>query len=107
MAVHPGYAATNLQFHSGRRVVDLVSAVGNRVLAQSAEQGAWPTLYATVADIPGNSFVGPGGFQQQRGHPKLVGRSARAQDANMARALWERSEDLTGVKFPLAGAAAA
>jgi NAD(P)-dependent dehydrogenase (short-subunit alcohol dehydrogenase family) len=106
-AAHPGYAATNLQFHSGRRLVDLVSAVGNRVLAQSAAQGAWPTLYATVADIPGNSFAGPGGFQEQRGHPKLVGRSARAKDANMARALWERSEELTGVTFPLTRAATA
>jgi NAD(P)-dependent dehydrogenase (short-subunit alcohol dehydrogenase family) len=107
MAAHPGYAATNLQFHSGRRVVDLVSAIGNRLVAQSAEQGAWPTLYATVADIPGDSFVGPGGFQEQRGHPKLVGRSARAKDANMARALWERSEQLTGVTFPLSRAEAA
>jgi NAD(P)-dependent dehydrogenase (short-subunit alcohol dehydrogenase family) len=107
MAAHPGYAATNLQFHSGRRVMDIIGELGNRLLAQSAEQGAWPTLYATVADIPGDSFVGPGGFQEQRGHPKLVGRSARAKDANMARALWERSEQLTGVTFPLTGAAAA
>jgi NAD(P)-dependent dehydrogenase (short-subunit alcohol dehydrogenase family) len=106
-AAHPGYAATNLQFHSGRRVLDIVSAVGNRLLAQSAAQGAWPTLYATVADIPGDSFVGPGGFQEQRGHPKLVDRSARAKDAAMARALWERSEQLTGVAFPLSRAAAA
>ena len=27
-AAHPGYAATNLQFHSGRRLQDLVSGVG-------------------------------------------------------------------------------
>src|SRR5271154_1052551 len=33
-AAHPGYAATNLQFHSERRSLDLLSAVGNRVLAQ-------------------------------------------------------------------------
>jgi NAD(P)-dependent dehydrogenase (short-subunit alcohol dehydrogenase family) len=107
IAVHPGYAATNLQFHSGRRLIDVISGVGNRLLAQSPEQGAWPTLYATVADIPGDSFVGPDGFQQQRGHPKLVDRSARAKDVNMARALWERSEQLTGVTFPLERAAAA
>jgi NAD(P)-dependent dehydrogenase (short-subunit alcohol dehydrogenase family) len=107
IAVHPGYAATNLQFHSGRRLIDVISGVGNRLLAQSPAQGAWPTLYATVADIPGDSFVGPDGFQQQRGHPKLVDRSARAKDVNMARALWERSEQLTGVTFPLERAAAA
>src|SRR4029450_3308015 len=33
-AAHPGYAATNLQFHSGKRLNDLVSRVGNRLLAQ-------------------------------------------------------------------------
>jgi NAD(P)-dependent dehydrogenase (short-subunit alcohol dehydrogenase family) len=101
VAAHPGYAATNLQFHSGRRLMDVVSRLGNRFLAQSADEGAWPTLYAAVADIPGDSFVGPGGFMQQRGHPKLVDRSAAAKDMDMARALWERSEELTGVAFPL------
>jgi hypothetical protein len=30
---HPGYAATNLQFHSGRRVFDLLGSVGNRLIA--------------------------------------------------------------------------
>src|SRR6516164_3774021 len=50
-------------------------------LAQDENGGALPTLYAAVADIPGNSFAGPGGFMEQRGAPKLVGRSAAAQDA--------------------------
>jgi len=106
-AAHPGYAATNLQFHSQRRLFDLVGAVGNRLLAQDERGGALPTLYAAVADIPGNSFAGPGGFMEQRGAPKLVGRSSAARDANLARRLWEVSEQLTGVRFPLATSAAA
>ena len=106
-AAHPGYAATNLQFHSGRRVVDIVSALGNRVLAQDEDGGALPTLYAATADIPGNSFAGPGGFMEQRGAPKLVGRSDAAQDAGVARRLWDASEALTGVRFPLGAATAA
>jgi NAD(P)-dependent dehydrogenase (short-subunit alcohol dehydrogenase family) len=106
-AAHPGYAATNLQFHSGRRVVDIVSALGNRVLAQDEDGGALPTLYAATADVPGDSFAGPGGFMEQRGAPKLVGRSDAAQDAGVARRLWDASEALTGVRFPLAAAAAA
>ena len=100
-AAHPGYAATNLQFHSQRRSLDLISKIGNRLLAQDENGGALPTLYAAVADIPGNSFAGPSGFMQQRGAPKLVGRSAAAQDADVARRLWEVSEQLTGVRFPL------
>jgi NAD(P)-dependent dehydrogenase (short-subunit alcohol dehydrogenase family) len=106
-AAHPGYAATNLQFHSGRRAFDLVSAFGNRVLAQDENGGALPTLYAALADIPGNSFAGPGGFMEQRGAPKLVGRSRAAQDADVARRLWDASEQLTGVRFPLGAAATA
>ncbi len=106
-AAHPGYAATNLQFHSGNRVFDLLGAVGNRVLAQGEQDGALPTLYAAVADVPGDSFAGPGGFMEQRGAPKLVGRTGAAKDADVARRLWDVSEELTGVRFPLGAPAAA
>ncbi len=105
-AAHPGYAATNLQFHSGRRLFDVISGLGNRVLAQDATGGALPTLYAALADVPGNSFAGPGGFMELRGPAKLVGRSRAAEDAGVARRLWEVSEELTGVRAPLAAAAA-
>ena len=101
-AAHPGYAATNLQFHSQRRALDFISVIGNRLLAQDEDGGALPTLYAAVADIPGNSFAGPGGFMEQRGAPKLVGRTSAAQNMDVARRLWAVSEQLTGVKFPLA-----
>jgi NAD(P)-dependent dehydrogenase (short-subunit alcohol dehydrogenase family) len=106
VAAHPGYAATNLQSHTGSRLQNLFMAVGNKVIAQSGEMGALPTLYAATQDIPGGSFVGPDGFQEQRGHPKLVGRSGAASDEDSARRLWELSEELTGVSFPLAGAEA-
>ena len=107
MAVHPGYSATNLQSRTGSGLMNVLGAVGNRIFAQSEEMGALPTLYAATQDLPGDSFVGPDGFQQQRGHPTLVGRSSAAQDRVMARGLWELSETLTGVTFPLAPAAAA
>jgi len=103
-AAHPGYAATNLQFHSQRRSLDLISKVGNQLFAQDADGGALPTLYAAVADIPGDGFAGPGGFLEQRGAPKLVGRSAAARDKDVAFRLWEVSEQLTNVRFPLPAA---
>jgi NAD(P)-dependent dehydrogenase (short-subunit alcohol dehydrogenase family) len=105
-AAHPGYAATNLQFRSGRRAFEVISTVGNRLLAQDEDGGARPTLYAAVADLPGNSFAGPRGFKEQRGAPVLVGRSEAAGDADVARRLWEVSEELTGVVFPFGAAAA-
>jgi len=106
-AAHPGYAATNLQFHSGHRMFDLLSTVGNRLLAQDENGGALPTLYAALADIPGDSYAGPGGFMEQRGAAKLVGRSAAAKDAEVARRLWDVSEELTGTRFPLGAATTA
>jgi NAD(P)-dependent dehydrogenase (short-subunit alcohol dehydrogenase family) len=106
-AAHPGYAATNLQFHSGRRALDVLSAVGNRLIAQDEDAGALPTLYAAVADVPGGSFAGPDGLMEMRGKPKLVGRSKAARDADTARRLWDASEELTGVRFGLGAATTA
>ena len=106
MAAHPGYASTNLQSRTENAVQNTVLAIGNRIFAQSDDMGALPTLYAATQDIPGNSYVGPDGFQEQRGHPKLVGRSEAARDAETARRLWDLSEQLTGVSFPLEPAAA-
>lgn len=99
-AAHPGYAATNLQSHGQSHLLEfLMNRIGNPVLAQDAEGGALPTLYATVAEIPGNSYAGPA--LELRGAPKLAGRSAAARDQETARRLWSVSEDLTGVRFPL------
>ena len=105
LAAHPGWAATNLQGRTQNRLQDLVMTVGNKVIAQDDEHGAWPTLFAATQDLPGGSYVGPDGFQEGRGHPTLVGRSAAASDPETARALWAASEELTGVTFPLAAPA--
>ena len=100
-AAHPGYAATNLQSHSASRGMDLFMKLGNIVIAQSLEAGARPTLYAALEEIPGDSYAGPDGPGEMRGKPKLVGRSKAARDEGVARRLWEVSEELTGVSFPL------
>jgi len=99
-SAHPGYASTNLQSHT-ESPMDFIMSIGNRLVAQSAEMGALPTLYAAIADVPSGSFAGPGGITGQHGHPKLVARSRAAKDAETARELWERSSDLTGVTYAL------
>jgi NAD(P)-dependent dehydrogenase (short-subunit alcohol dehydrogenase family) len=106
VAAHPGWAATNLQHHTESRLQDGFMAIGNRLWAQSDQMGALPTLYAATQDIPGGSYVGPDGFAEQRGHPRLVGRSKAAADEETAQRLWARSEELTGTSFPLAPATA-
>ena len=101
LAAHPGWAATNLQGRTQNRIQDLVVTLGNKIVAQSDERGAWPTLYAAAQDLPGGSYAGPDGFHEGRGHPTLVGRSAAASDPETARALWDLSERLTATAFPL------
>jgi NAD(P)-dependent dehydrogenase (short-subunit alcohol dehydrogenase family) len=107
LAAHPGYAATNLQ-HAGPPGVDsAMMHITNRLLAQSDEMGALPTLYAaTEPGLEGGTFAGPDGFLEQHGHPEPVSSSSAARDEQVARRLWEVSEQMTGVRFELAGAAA-
>jgi NAD(P)-dependent dehydrogenase (short-subunit alcohol dehydrogenase family) len=101
-AAHPGLVATNIYHHDGpRRPADLLWAAAIRLLAQDADHGALPVLYAAVADIPGGSFAGPSHLAHMRGAPELISRSAAAQDPELARRLWTVSEQITGVRFPL------
>ncbi|MCK9250066.1 MAG: oxidoreductase [Solirubrobacteraceae bacterium] len=96
LAAHPGYAATHLQSH-GSPLSNVLGRIGNMTIAQSAEGGALPSLYAATQDLPGDTYVGPGGLQETRGAPKVVGRTKQARDADVARRLWSVSEELTGV----------
>jgi NAD(P)-dependent dehydrogenase (short-subunit alcohol dehydrogenase family) len=98
VAAHPGYAATNLQFHT-QSIQDKLMGLGNHIFAQSAAMGALPTLYAATEDIPGGAYVGPDGLAEQRGHPHLVGMSGAARNTESARKLWDESEELTGVSY--------
>ncbi|MGO9909203.1 MAG: oxidoreductase [Solirubrobacteraceae bacterium] len=104
LAAHPGYASTNLQFAATDRSYEKVFGwIGNRLLAQSADMGALPTLYAaTVPDLPGGTFVGPGGRAEQRGYPKVVTAARKAYEEQDWRRLWEVSEQLTGVRYAFA-----
>jgi NAD(P)-dependent dehydrogenase (short-subunit alcohol dehydrogenase family) len=108
VAAHPGYAATHLQAvgpdQSGNRLMGSGWAVANRVMAQSDTMGALPQLYAaTMPDVEGGTYYGPDGLFEQRGYPTIVKRSSAARDADAARRLWDRSEELTGVSYSFGG----
>jgi NAD(P)-dependent dehydrogenase (short-subunit alcohol dehydrogenase family) len=94
-AAHPGFVATAIYREGGP-----VARTAVRLLAQNADQGALPVLYAAVADLPGNSFAGPRHLAHMRGAPELIKRSATARDAGLARRLWDISARLTGVTWP-------
>lgn len=103
VAAHPGYAATNLTSGptTGAAVLKPLIALGDRLLGQSDTMGALPQLYAaTMPDVVPGDYWGPDSFREQRGHPTRVGRSSAASDVEAAGALWQRSEELTGVSYP-------
>jgi NAD(P)-dependent dehydrogenase (short-subunit alcohol dehydrogenase family) len=102
VGAHPGYAATNLQSNYGNPVVDLFMKIGNRVIAQSDEAGAWPQLYAaTMPDVKSGEYFGPSGMFGLRGAPHRDTPTRAASDDETARRLWEISEQLTGVTYAL------
>jgi NAD(P)-dependent dehydrogenase (short-subunit alcohol dehydrogenase family) len=107
VAAHPGYSATNLQLNGPPLRERLLMRLTNRLIAQSAEMGALPLLYAATAPgLAGGSYVGPDGRGGMRGHPVLVQASGRAHDEEAARRLWDISEQLTSVKYDFRAPAA-
>ncbi|WP_243360833.1 oxidoreductase [Fundidesulfovibrio terrae] len=93
-AAHPGWTATNLQKNM------CLSRPLNRMFAMEPWQGALPTLYAaTSRDLRGGEFVGPDGCTGLRGYPAVAKPNKRSQDQDMARRLWDTSEELTGVRY--------
>jgi NAD(P)-dependent dehydrogenase (short-subunit alcohol dehydrogenase family) len=107
VAAHPGYSATNIVYGGAggsqslmRSAWNLMARIGNALLAQPADRGALPSLYAaTMPDIAGGDYIGPDALFEFRGYPKHVQPSRRAKDQALACGLWERSQELTGVRF--------
>ncbi len=103
VAAHPGYASTNLQTAGpraeGRRAAERLMLLTNRVVAQPAEAGALPVLYAATAPgVPSDSFTGPS-FAMWRGAPAPSWRAPWTRDDRTSAGLWAASERLTGVTY--------
>jgi len=105
VAVHPGYADTNLQVRSakttGGRLKLMAMKTANKVLAQSAEDGAMPTLYACTSNLKGGEFIGPSGLMEMRGTPKKVEPDERANNKKLQQKLWTYSEKQLETKFKI------
>lgn len=99
VAAHPGMAGTDLTRHVPAPAA--VSAISEAILhgfGQSAAGGALPVLLAATApDLPGGSFIGPGGLAEVQGSPIVVGASRTARNRELQRLLTREAEHLTGV----------
>ncbi|GAA2088379.1 oxidoreductase [Streptomyces albiaxialis] len=101
-AAHPGYSSTSLQtggpLMEDRRAAERIFRLGNSLVAQSAEAGALPTLYAATAPgVRGDSFTGP--RLGWRGTPAPSWRAPWTRSDAASERLWVASEQLTGVSY--------
>jgi len=61
---------------------------------------ALSTLYAAAApDVKGSDYSGPSGWKEMKGYPKKVDSNELSHDMDIAKKLWDVSEELTGVKY--------
>ncbi len=95
MGCHPGVASTDLMRHLGplQFAMPLMGMVLN-----TAEMGAWPALQAaTDPSAQSGDYFGSQGWREMRGASGSAHKSNMAQNAELARRLWDVSVALTGI----------
>jgi len=111
IAVHPGVAQTSIganrkqlgKFGFGDHVITAILSFVLPYLGQPAAAGALPTMYAASApDAAGGGFYGPTGAGEMKGPPGPAKIGGLGRDMDAAKKLWAVTEELTGVKFPVA-----
>eukprot|EP00743_Colponemidia_sp_Colp-15_P002052 GILK01002226.1.p1 GENE.GILK01002226.1~~GILK01002226.1.p1 ORF type:complete len:311 (-),score=44.40 GILK01002226.1:154-1086(-) len=99
-AVHPGYVKTTLARHVETVHGHIASVLGNAaasIFAKTPDQGALTSLYAVASpDITTNKLTG----QYFVPTAKLSAPSAYAQDPELAKKLWQVSEELVKEYLP-------
>lgn len=106
-AAHPGWSVTNLQSAGpsmglGRKsIAERGMRLFEPLFAQSAEAGAQPQIFAaTDGSIRSGDYVGPDGFGELTGKPRLVRPPLAAISESRAARLWEMTEAMTGLTLP-------
>ena len=104
LAAHPGFAGTHLaangQYGRSAGGIATILDASVKAVSQPAAQGAWPLLMAATADLPGATYVGPGGLGEMRGSPQIVTSARLSHDMDAQRRLWALSEETTGIRYP-------
>lgn len=93
MAAHPGVSATNLTKYMPKGAAKLTE-----LLFQPANMGALPTLYAALnPELSGGEYIGPKGFNEMGGQPKIVSSNKYSKNVELQEKLWNLSKELTHV----------
>ena len=104
LAAHPGFAGTHLAANGqyGRASGGIASILDAavKVVSQSSAAGAWPSLMAATADLPGGTYCGPSGLAEMGGAPQVVTSTRLSRDETAQTRLWEISEKTTDIAYP-------
>ena len=101
VACHPGVADTELARNFPGLLVSLVRPVSG-LFMNSAAQGAWPTLAAATAPgVESASYFGPSRNGEWVGPAREVQPRPKAKRIEPAKRLWDISEEMTGVTYPV------
>lgn len=99
--VHPGVSATEL-FDNDKTLPGLITRYGMRVIGQPAARAAESIVFAgTTADADPHTYWGPTRLNQARGPVGPCPSSKLSTDQTLWRRLWEESEKMTGVSYPI------
>lgn len=99
VACHPGYSATNLQSTGPTGIAKFLMKFSNKLLAQSAKDGAMPTVFSATGNIIAGAYYGPQRMKEVKGEVGDANVAIQALDENASAKLWSKTEELVGQKF--------
>jgi NAD(P)-dependent dehydrogenase (short-subunit alcohol dehydrogenase family) len=101
IASHPGVSRTNLLITgAGKWSIPGMMRRFFPFLFQPQSQGALPTLFAATApEAKGGLYYGPNKMSETRGFPSIAMIPEQANDKEVAKKLWEISQELAKVEF--------
>lgn len=101
VAAHPGVSNTNLGQYIPRLLYYVFLPVVS-LFSHSPENAALPSLMAAMDEnVKGGDYFGPTGFNGMKGTPGKVKSRPHGDDLEVAKKLWEVSEELTKQKFTI------
>ena len=102
LAAHPGFAATDILQREGHpRLAAIERRIGEPFIQTPAEAARSLLRATTDPTAHGGQFFGPSQRFGTEGPPIAVLPSKRALDEGAQTRMWELSERLTGVEYPL------
>lgn len=98
--VHPGVSSTEL-FDNDKTLPGLVTRYTMQLVGQPPERAAESILLAATGDADPDTYWGPTKLSQARGPVGPCPSSSLSRDQRLWRRLWDESEKMTGVGYPL------